>query len=98
MINFLWDEEDKEEEEEDDEEKTQDLNLVWDEKIELIWFQRDGFGGKVGKKMKWGVNFLSKVLKFLAGPMMLNSISYLLDLEWVSTDSSGFFFFLFAIL
>ena len=30
----------------------------------------------------------------MGGPMMFNNISYLLDLEWVSTDSSGFFFFL----
>lgn len=66
--------------------------------MEFIWFQSYGLGGKVGKKMKWGVNFLSKVLKFLAGPMMLNSISYLLDLEWVSTDSSEEFFIFFSYI
>lgn len=29
--------------------------------MEFIWFQRYGLGGKVGKKMKWVVNFLSKL-------------------------------------
>lgn len=29
--------------------------------MEFIWFQSYGLGGKVGKKMKWVVNFLSKL-------------------------------------
>ena len=34
----------------------------------------------------------------MGGPMMLNSISYLLDLEWVSTDSSEEFFIFFSYI